>query len=84
MSVKLGLKGVVALKSDISRIDYENGILEYRGYNIHDLAKNSSYEEVAFLLWYGYLPNKREFRDFSNDLAERRELPPEIIGLLSN
>lgn len=84
MSVKLGLKGIVALKSDISRIDNEIGILEYRGYNIHDLARNSSYEEVAFLLWYGYLPNKGEVRDFSNDLAERRELPPEIIGLLSN
>ena len=50
MSVNYGLKGIVALESSISRIDSTNGILEYRGYNIHDLAKNSSFEEVTFLL----------------------------------
>ncbi|MCW4021061.1 MAG: citrate synthase, partial [Candidatus Bathyarchaeota archaeon] len=83
MAVKLGLKDVVALQSNISRID-EKGTLEYRGYNIHDLAINSPYEEVAYLLWHGYLPRKDELKDFSDDLAERRDLPPEIIGLLSN
>ena len=82
MTVKLGLEGVVALRSSISRVD-EKGILEYRGHNIRDLAAYSSYEEVAYLLWYGCLPTKRELEDFSGNLAERRNLPPEMIGLLS-
>lgn len=84
MSVHHGLKGVVAVKSDISRVDGVNGILEYRGYNIHDLAKNSSFEEVAFLLLNGYLPAKAELNDFSQELVERRELPGKIIGVLYN
>ena len=83
MNVRLGLKDVVALHSDISRID-EKGILEYRGYDIRDLALNSSYEEVAHLLWHGRPPRKKELDEFTEDLAKRRELRPEIIGLLSN
>lgn len=78
----LGLKDVIALRSDISRIDGEKGILEYRGYNIHDLSRYSTFEECAFLLWYGYLPNKKELEKFSLDLIKRRELPSEIIELL--
>lgn len=81
--MRIGLKGVVALESDISRIDGEKGTLEYRGYNIHDLARYSNYEEVAFLLWFGRLPKKKELKEFSKDLSERRSILPEIIGLLS-
>jgi citrate synthase len=84
MSVQLGLRGIVALESEISRLDPLNNLLEYRGYNIHDLARYSNFEEVAFLLWYGYLPKADEFDEFKDDLAGRRDLPPEIIGLLSN
>ncbi len=84
MSVHHGLKGIVAVESDISRVDGVNGILEYRGYNIHDLAKNSSFEEVAFLLLNGHLPAKAELNDFSQELVERRELPGKIIGVLYN
>lgn len=84
MSINYGLKGVVALESDISRIESANGILEYRGYNIHDLAKNSSFEEVMFLLLNGHLPTKSQLDEFSEDLAERRELPGKIIGVLYN
>jgi citrate synthase len=82
MAVRLGLEGVIALRSNISRVD-EKGILEYRGYNINDLAKYSSYEEVAYLLWYECLPNKVESEAFSEDLNNRRNLSPEMIGLLS-
>jgi citrate synthase len=82
MTVRLGLEGVIALRSKISRVD-EKGILEYRGYNIDDLAKYSSYEEVAYLLWYECLPNKVELEAFSEDLNNRRTLSPEMIGLLS-
>lgn len=77
-----GLRGVVALESSISYIDGEKGILEYRGYNIHDLAKYSTYEAVAFLLLYGYLPSAGELERFSDELAARRELPFEIVDLL--
>ncbi len=84
MSVHHGLKGIVAVESDISRVDGVNGILEYRGYNIHDLASNSSFEEVAFLLLNGHLPAKAELNDFSQELVERRELPGKIIGVLYN
>lgn len=84
MSVNHGLKGIVALESDISRIDGEKGILEYRGYNIHDLARHSSFEEVAYLLLYKHLPTRTELNEFSKELAERRELPGKIIGVLYN
>lgn len=82
--VKEGMKDVVALKSDISMINGEEGKLEYRGYSIHDLVENSSYEETAFLLLRGYLPTKEELDKFSKDLARKRRIPPEIIGLLSS
>jgi citrate synthase len=81
-----GLEGVIACETKISRIDLVNGkaILEYRGYDIRDLARKSSYEEVAFLLLYGYLPKRDELQEFKIGLAERRELPPQIIGLLTH
>ncbi len=81
-----GLKDVIASESSISRIELsgEEAILEYRGYNIHDLAKHSSYEEVAYLLLYGELPSRSELELFSEELKERRELPPQVVGLLTH
>lgn len=81
-----GLQDIVACKSSICRIDLdeERGILEYRGYDIHDLAKNSNFEEVTYLLLFGELPSKKELELFSEELKERRELPPQIIGLLTH
>ena len=84
MAVNYGLKDVIALESDISRIDGAKGILEYRGYNIHDLAGKSSFEEVAFLLLNGRLPTKSELSSFSEELVEKRELQGKIIGVLYN
>jgi citrate synthase len=81
-TINFGLKGIVALESDISRIDGEKGILEYRGYNIHDLAKHSTYEEVAYLLLNKHLPIKDELDEFSQELIEKRELPAQIIKVL--
>lgn len=81
-----GLEDVVALESKISRIELVDGtaVLEYRGYDIRDLAKKSTFEEVCYLLLYGELPKKYELQDFKIELAERRELPPQIIGLLTH
>ena len=53
-----GLADVVACQSDICFIDGDNCRLVYRGYNALDLAMNSNFEEVAYLLWYGCLPRK--------------------------
>lgn len=84
--IKSGMEDVIACQSDICRIELENGraILEYRGYDIHDLAKHSSYEEVAYLLLFGELPTKSELEYFKAELADKRELPPQIIGLLTH
>ncbi len=84
--MKGGLEDVIACQTTISRIELENGkaILEYRGYDIRDLAKKACYEEVVYLLLYGELPKKYELQDFKIELAERRELPPQIIGLLTH
>ncbi len=84
--MKSGLEDVIACETTISRIELVDGkaILEYRGYDIRELAKKSCYEEVAYLLLYGELPKRYELQDFKIELAERRELPPQIIGLLTH
>lgn len=82
MDINRGLKDVVALESSISKVDGKIGKLWYRGYNIHDLAKHSSFEEVAYLLWFGQLPTQAELDEFSKDLIQRRNLPNEIVELI--
>ncbi|MCX8151870.1 MAG: citrate synthase [Archaeoglobaceae archaeon] len=84
--VREGLEDVIACETKISRVDFVDGkaVLEYRGYDIRDLALNSTYEEVVYLLLYGELPKKYELEDFKIELAERREPPPQIIGLLTH
>ncbi len=86
MDVKDGLKDVIATETSISRIELLDGkaVLEYRGYNIHELAQNSTYEEVAYLLLFGELPSKSELELFTEELKERRELPPQVVGLLTH
>ena len=69
-------------KSAITFIDGQRGILRYRGIDIQELAKNSTYEEVAYLLWYGKLPMKTELADFKRELARQRALPREVLSLL--
>ena len=70
-----GLAGVVAAQTSLSSVDGTNGVLTYRGINIHDLAGKASYEEVVYLLWYGKLPNRAELADFKKQLAANRSLP---------
>jgi len=82
-SFKEGLEDVVAAESAICYIDGERGVLSYRGYDIHDLAEYSSFEEVCFLLWEGRLPAATELSEFKATLAREREVPEEILSLLS-
>lgn len=78
-----GLEGVVALDTDISFIDGSQGELIYRGYDIRDLAQNATFEEVAYLLWNGELPNASQLEELNERLKAERDLPPMVIDLLS-
>ncbi len=74
-----GLVGVIAAQTALSSVDGANGVLTYRGYNIHDLAGRVSYEETVYLLFYGHLPNKKELSKFSAELAANRKLPKAVL-----
>ncbi len=74
-----GLEGVAATTSGICYIDGEQGVLAYRGYDIHDLADHSTFEEVCYLLWFGHLPNASELKSLKQRLAEERKLDASII-----
>jgi citrate synthase len=77
-----GLEDIIAGVSSICYIDGENGILAYRGIDIHELADYATFEEVTYLLWHGKLPNRSELADFSLQLARERKLDAQIISLL--
>jgi len=78
-----GLEGVVAIKTDISLV--EDGKLTYRGYSIDDILKGKAeYEEVAYLLLNGELPDQRQLRDFKAELAKQRSLSPLLRDLLKD
>src|SRR5688572_2762357 len=77
-----GLEGVVAAKSEICFIDGTAGRLVYRGYDISDLVENASFEEVAFLLWDGKLPNRSELTQLKKDLGGSAALPEHVVALL--
>jgi citrate synthase len=79
---KEGLEDVVAGESSICFIDGNKGILSYRGFNIHTLAGNASFEETAYLLWYGTLPNRRQLTELKEQLAAERKLPPQVVTFL--
>ena len=75
VKINRGLKGVYFERSGVSHIDGAKGELSYRGYSIHDLATHSTFEEVAYLLIHGELPNQQELNAFEDNLKAARELP---------
>ena len=77
-----GLEDVVAATSAICYLDGERGVLAYYGYDIHDLARGASFEEVCYLLWHGRLPNRAELGDLQSQLAAERPLPEAILRLM--
>ena len=79
-----GLAGVVAAQTSLSSVDGTNGVLTYRGINIHDLAGKASYEEVVYLLWHGKLPNRSELTDFKKQIAANRSLPQAVSDHIAN
>lgn len=79
---KAGLEDVVATSSAICYLDGDRGILAYCGYDIHDLARYSTFEEVCFLLWHQRLPTRAELGDLQSQLAASRRLPEPILRLM--
>lgn len=79
---KAGLEDVVATTSSICYIDGEQGVLAYRGYDIHDLAKSASFEETCYLLWHATLPSRSQLGDLESELAAARPLPEGVLRLL--
>jgi citrate synthase len=74
-----GLRGVVVGSSSVSDVVGDKGELIYQGYNIHDLAKHSTFEEVAFLLWHKQLPTRPELDDLKRAIGASYGLPTEVI-----
>ena len=78
MTATKGLEGIVATTSSISSI--VDGVLTYRGYDIDDLASNACFEEVAYLLWFGKLPNRVELDNLNQKLSEYAPIPDALIS----
>jgi citrate synthase len=79
---KAGLEDVVAASSAICFLDGDRGVLAYYGYDIHDLARGASFEEVCYLLWHGRLPGRAELGDLQSQLAAARPLSEPILRLM--
>ena len=79
-----GLEGVLACESSVTFLDglADPSVLEYRGYNIHDIAETTSFEEIAHLMLVGTLPTAVELAAFDAKLKANRALPPEAARLL--
>jgi citrate synthase len=76
---KAGLEDTVATSSAICFIDGDRGILAYCGYDIHDLARQATFEEVCFLLWHRRLPTRAELGDLQSQLVANRQLPDAVL-----
>src|SRR5919206_2351570 len=81
---KGGLEDVVAANSAICDIIGPQGKLTYRGIDIHELAKHSSFEETTYLLWFGSLPTGQALHDFQSELASQRRLPEPVLTLMKD
>jgi len=81
-AVSEGLRGVVAASSSIGDVNGEKGELIYQGLDIHELADNSTFEEVVFLLWNGRLPKRAEFEELKQNIAACYETPAQLMSMI--
>src|SRR3970040_2565575 len=72
-------EGGVAAETELCHLDGKNGRLAYRGYDIDDLARKATFEEVAYLLWRGDLPNRSQLDRFMAELAAARPIPGDLV-----
>ena len=84
IKIHRGLNNVYFDRTKTTYINGKEGILEYRGFNIHDLAEKSSFEEVSYLLLYGKLPTISELNSFNFSLKNSRNIPGEIIDIIKS
>lgn len=82
MDFKPGLEGVVAVKTDLSKVDGEAGRLIFRGYEADELARHHQFEEAVHLLWYGTMPTDDELSKLKEKLKKNREVPEKIVTLI--
>ena len=80
----IGLRGIEVADTKISNIDGEKGKLIYRGFDVLDLTKNSTFEETAYLLLYDKLPTKQELNEFIGKLVEARYIPKQMQKNMAN
>src|SRR6202008_1956091 len=76
-----GLAGVIAGETQICWVDPNAGLM-YRGYDIHEMAEEASFEEVAYLWLNGELPNVEQLNKFTRAIAKERELPGPVLKML--
>src|SRR5712671_36306 len=81
-AAKAGLEDTVATSSAICYLDGDRGVLAYCGYDIHDLARHATFEEVCYLLWHRRMPTRAELGDLQSQLAAGRALPEPVLRLL--
>ena len=80
--IKAGLEDIVAAESAICDVNGKEGRLIYQGYDIHDLAEHSTFEETIYLLWNGRLPVKEELAELTKQLQTNRKLAPEVVTIM--
>ena len=80
----IGLRGIEVADTRISNIDGEKGKLIYRGYDILDLTKYSTFEETAYLLLHDELPTKEQLEEFTTKLKEARFIPKQMQANMGN
>ncbi len=79
-----GLAGVVAAQTALSSVDGVNGVLTYRGINIHDLAGKAQYEEIVHLLLHGSLPTAHQLAELKTELKVNRAVPQSILDFITS
>lgn len=82
MTAATGLEGVVVAETRLGAIDGEAGELTYVGYEIDDLARHATFEEVAYLLWNLELPNRQQLQELHRRLGAERAIAPELLDLI--
>ena len=81
-NIHRGLDGVVVDSTRISKVMPEINALVYHGYPVQELAEDCCFEEVAWLIWHGEMPNKRQLAAFDADERSRRNISPALLDVI--
>ena len=81
--IRKGLNGVVADYTAVSKVNPETNSLLYRGYPVQELAEQCTFEEVAYLLWNGELPNDEQLAEFRGGCMANRDIDEELIQIIN-